>query len=844
MSTEHSIPKVHRASTGTRVRRWSFTALAILIATSTSLTFAADAMSQNAVFDIPAQSVESALHEFSKQADVQVMVASADVAGQRTSGVKGRLIVANALAQLLQDTNLEYGTLGGDTVTIKRVAAAPAETAEAPPAKVRQSRPPESGRESSANKPGRGPLEEVIVTAQKREERLQDVPISITAVSDVMLERMAISDVSGLYGRVPSLYFSSASSEVPRAGTRSSPTIRGITRRQFEPAAGVYIDDIYQPNMAFGEDFLDLERVEVLRGPQGTLFGRNTLAGAIQMVTKKPTNSLSSSVALEAKEFDSFKGKASISGPLIDGKLAARLSAQAETTGGYIRNVTRNDEQLDGNAAIARLALLATPSESLEINFAADYSDSDRGTMFGVTQGCHCYVTDTDLDSRLKTENYGGGLTINWSLPLFKVTSATGYRHIRQISDYDSDGSGLLVGNRQQFEDVDTFLSEELRLTSNGSGPLSWVVGAFAFDSSSRRHRAWDIHDTTSTPEAADAFGIFEGTVVRYQNNVDRSGGALFAHADYSLLDDRLKLSAGGRYSRETASSAHDQYIVVPLISPLPILTFTFASDDEHFSDFTPSGSISYRWTDNLTTYVTVSEGFLAGGFQRAPDDPVTAGTPFNNEHSTNYEVGAKGSLFDRRMSFGLSLYRIDMKDLQVGVIRMIDGLPIGVVDNAARGESRGVELETAIRLTDNLTFGGSVSYTDAKFTDYIDDAGNDRSGDKFENVPKWLGAADLEYVYNWTNDLDITFLGSYRYVADVTLGTGGFTNPFRERQPFDIVDASVSLSKDSWKVSLFVENLLDEYQIAYSSTGAFNPEIYEEPLPPRTAGIRFSREW
>lgn len=827
--------------TGKAVRRFS---AALMMMASTSLAFAADAMSQDADFDIPPQSMESALLLFAKQADVQIMMGSKDVVGQRTSGVKGHLTAANALTQLLQDSNLAYETPSSNTVTIY-VAKAPAEadSSAAPPARAPS---PRSGRESSANKP-RGELEEVIVTAQKRQERLQDVPIAVSAVSDVAMEKMSITDMSGLFGRVPSLYFSSTSSEIPRAGTRSSPTIRGITRRQFEPAVGIYIDGVYQPNMAFSEDFLDLERIEVLRGPQGTLFGRNTLAGAIQMVTKKPTNTLSSTVTLEAKEFSTFKGKASISGPLVDGKLAARLSAQAETTDGYIRNVTRNDDQLDGNAATSRLALLATPSNSLEINLAMDYSDSDRGAMFGVAQGCDCYTTDADLDSRLESESYGGGLTVDWTLPLFTITSATGYRHIRQVSDYDSDGNGSLVGNEQRFRDEDTFLSEELRLTSSGSGPWSWVAGAFAFDTSAKRNRAWDINDTTSTPEAADAFGIFEGATVRYQNEIDRDGYAFFGQATYSLLDDRLKLSAGGRYSSETAQVEHTQALLLPLIPPefyFDSENFAFVSDEEEFSGFTPSGSISYRWNDNLTTYITASEGFLAGGFQRAPATPVDGARPFNDELSTSYELGAKGSLFGQRMSFGLALFHIDMKDLQVGIIRVINGLPTGVVDNAASGKSEGVELETSIRLTDNLTFSGSVSYTDAKFEEFVDATGMDRSGERFENVPEWLGAAQIEYVYNWINDLDITLFGSYRYVGDVTLGTGGFTNPFREREAYDVVDASVSLERNSWKVSLFVENLLDEYQVAYSATGAFNLAIFEEPLPPRMVGIRVSREW
>ena len=277
-------------------------------------------------------------------------------------------------------------------------------------------------------------LEEVVVTAQKREQNIQDVPVAITAISADGLEKIGAIDVEGLYGHVPSLYFHKIGYEQP-ANNFVKVVMRGVGTTSGESAVGIYIDDVYQPALGFDIDFNDIERVEILRGPQGTLFGRNTLAGAIRLITKRPGDEKSGRVSLEYDEFNTIKGKGAVSGPLVEGELAASLSVQAETTDGYIDNTTLGGNQDDGDAYSARMAFLYTPTEDLDVLLSTDYFKSDKGILgIGVVEGCNCYDVDDDVDSNTKSEQYGLSMNIDWELPSFMFTSITGYRYVDAVS--------------------------------------------------------------------------------------------------------------------------------------------------------------------------------------------------------------------------------------------------------------------------------------------------------------------------------------------------------------------------------------------------------------------------
>ena len=820
-----------------------------------SISFAANpakisaVKSDNITFNIPQQRADTALTQFAEQASLTLVFPFESVKEKTANRLVGDYPIAQAAQLLLENTgltptfsnqlvlNIEIEAKGKrnmKTQINQRKSLLATFVAVFASGAVTVSADGQAAGEQNV-------LEEVIVTAQKREQRIQDVPIAISAITGADLEKLGVGNIEGLYGRVPGLFFGGDSGgEKPRLGSFVSPTIRGVRKRGNDPAVGMYIDDVFQPDVGFDMAFLDLERVEVLRGPQGTLFGRNTLAGAIRLVTKKPNDDARAKFLLEASEFNTFKGQASVSGPLIEGVLAAGLTLQAETTDGYINNITRNSDQVDGRSSSARWVVNFTPSESFDIHFSTDFSEGDKGTLIGVNEGCKCYFVDDDLDSRIDTENYGAGLTINWRLPLFDITSVTGHRHVKSFSNYDTDGAGLLIGNEQSYFRSESFLSEELRLTSNGEGALKWLVGGFVFSNKQKEDRQWNIRDATSTPESAANFAVFEGTHLNSRADYDWSGYALFGQATYSMLDDRLDLTIGGRYSHDSVDHFRDLFVFIPLI---PLTDAFDATASQSFSDFTPMASASYRWNDSLMTYATVSEGFKAGGFQYDSGNVTQASTPFDSEQVTNYELGLKGDLADGRMSYALSFYFMDLTDLQVSVLRPFDlGGETGfmsVVDNAASARSKGFELETTLRPTDNLTLNVSLSYTDSEFEEFIDAAGLDRSGEQFQDIPEWLGATHIEYVHHWKNDIDVIWLASYQYIDNVILGTGSSSNPRRTRDSYDLVDASISFSKQAWKLTVFAENVLDDYNVGYSTFPAFNKSLFEEPLPPRQLGIR-----
>lgn len=828
----------------------------LLVLATLGLTGLVNAEQQIYNINLPAQTVAQSLNALSQQTDIPVLFPYKLAEVQTANPIAGRYTLQQAVAIVLSGTGLSGGLSDKGVLMISH---AESDTKNHGREAMKGNRKQllatfiavfgagagssgvlaQDGNDAATDQ---RQLDEIVVTAQKREQRLQDVPIAVSAISDLTIEKLDIKNIDDLYGRIPSLFFTANSAQTPVTSDWSSPAIRGVVKRSVDPTVGIYLDDVYQPNLAFDMGFVDLERLEVLRGPQGTLFGRNTSAGAIRLVTKKPTDEYEARVELEAGEYNMLREKVAVSGPIIPQKLAGRLTVQRKTTDGHIKNTTRDTDQLDSISTNARAVFNFTPVDNLDAFFTVDYSESDTGTMFGVPEGCDCFEVDTDLDSRLDNQNFGASLTVNWELPDFTITSATGYRDVETFSDYDSDGNGTLMDNRQTFTDSAKFLSEEIRLASNGDSQLDWLVGAYGFKSESRHSRTWVTPDTTSTPEASTFWANFEGLVLSSpQADYDTEGYAVFGQATLSMMDDRLDLTVGGRYSNETTDFDLDLNFVLPLLS---VDNTIIASASETFSDFTPMTSVSYRWTESLMTYFTVAEGFLAGGFQRSAASEATATRPFGSEQSINYELGVKGDLYDRRVSYSFALFNIEMTDLQVGVIRFIEGLPIAVIDNAADARSRGVEFEVNGQLTERLRVGASLSYTDAEFKEFVDASGLDRSGEQFTAVPEWLGSAEVEYMHPLESGLELSWLASYRYIDDTIVGSGSFSNPFRNRDKYDVIDASVALSDDAWKVALYVNNLLDDYNVTYSSIGAFNLQTFEDVMPPRNFGIRASYDW
>jgi iron complex outermembrane receptor protein len=735
-----------------------------------------------------------------------------------------------------------------------------------------------------------GMLEEIIVTARKRDESLLEVPISVSVFSGDTIEKLNIKNVEDTFGAVPGLYFT---------GNLLAPTqnfrqlvIRGVgANSQLEPSVATVLDGVYVPSIAFDMNFMDIERVEILKGPQGALFGRNTEGGVLNIVTRKPSEESYGKFSVLYDEFNTAQLAASFSGPLsAENSLYGKASVMYRHTDGFITNntsIASNNVAVNvtdtpfsrpfGHSSIARRnmdesdtfaisgALRWAPSDSFEANFVVDYSEFDGGDQApGPQADCECYVVNSDVQFDHDSENYGASLTLDWVTPLGALTSITGWREIESSTPFDMDGvvyspvdpNSPRIGNIHDFDFEQSIFSEELRLASDGDGPLNWLVGLYYFDEGNLSDR-WYNFPNTDDPNGAAPQQALDGLWNQQLVDLDRSGYALFGQVSFDL-SDRTELTVGGRYSDETVKVAALEAFAIPganfglpfdytsLFVGWPDFSTPFR-DKESWNNFSPTASIKFNLTDDVMTYFTWSQGFKAGSYQKAPVAPTDV-LPIDPEEITNYEAGLKGAFADRRVILDASVYHLDIDDMQLQSAIISDGLITSAITNASSARVNGAELSLTALPVDQLTLSGSIGWTDTEFKDYVitPDGVNvvDRSGDDFPNTPEFTFFASAEY--RWpigSRDMELVAYSSYRYVDDTYAGSNSVSvDPILPVPDWHQLDLQLSLQNDRWRATVFADNVTDEYIVLTR----WNPFFIEPNLsyvknrvaPPRRVGV------
>lgn len=673
-------------------------------------------------------------------------------------------------------------------------------------------------------------FEEIIVSARKRDERLQDVPVSITAFGGATLEQNGVKNVVDLYGTVPSLYFTS--NVLSPGRDFQFLTIRGVgANSQLEPSTGTFVDGIYMPSLGFDVNFLSLERIEVLRGPQGTLFGRNTQGGALNIVTAKPAREFGGKVIVELDEFNSIKVASSIDVPVEDDKLYLNLATQFSYTDGFIDNTTLNTNADDWRKFAGRLSALFIPSDSVEVILRVDGSEGKgHSAVPGVVSGCDCYTVGSEFQDDQKVVNWGGSLHITASFEDMDLTAITGYREMKNTMPFDFDSSDEFINNRHDLRTEQTILSQEIRLSSNGSGNFNWIAGLYGYDESLTSDRQYSLFDL-------DTF--FDDIINRQTVSTDRKGWAAFAQATLTV-SDFIDLTGGLRYSWEKVENISD---VAFSVAPIAFVGAFLSEGEKTFKDVSPMGSVAFRWTDDTMTYVTVSKGFKGGGFDKAPGSSQVA-RPVGEETSINYEAGMKASFLEKRFILDASIYRVNIKDQQLQTIVLIDNVPFSAIANAGESHSQGFELSMKARPTTNLTIDANIGYTKTEFDSYIDGSNIDRAGESFPFVPEWTASIAAEYSTEISDSLELTLRGSYRYVDNYFIGSGAAFDPQFNIESYNIVDARLTLASENWDVTVFADNLFNNY-ISTNRWNAFffaGDSVHRDTvLPPRRFGVRTS---
>ena len=690
---------------------------------------------------------------------------------------------------------------------------------------------------------------QIIVTANRRAENVQDVPVAVTALNEELIEQKFSRDLLDLGSIAPNLIVD------PILGNGTAAiAIRGIqlndVEKSFDPPVGVFLDGVYLASTTGALlNVFDAETIEVLRGPQGTLFGRNTIGGLLHVRRNRPTGELGGKLSVTYGRFDQFDIKGVLNLPSIaDGAIKAKVAAVRLDGGGYFYNVTRNEREGDNDLFMISPMVEFELGNRGELTLTYDYirdrtatrpvtSLTDVNQLFGALGGLGAPASDADFhrrptttadqEARLDTHS----ITANGRYEFadgHELHAVFNYRDTDEEAYQEFDGVAARLFDTRRPQQIDQ-LSAELRYQGD-LGPAQVVAGLYYFDSD------YNINQQTF---------FFGGEVGGTDYQQSAKSYAAFAQVDWEVVDN-LTLTLGGRYLVDKKSACgglgqgtvdnrtflvsygdcSDERRADPSFSN-DIPGGGTATGRETWKKFTPKIGLSYDFGDGLV-YGSYSEGFRSGGFNGRGNDILTLG-PYNPETVENWEVGFKSEWLDNRLIFNGSFFHTKYKDKQEDVVFPDPrGATVTIVQNAASATLTGFELESRIMPTDGLTFGLSVGYLDAEYDEWFDqapllsgpNAGQlaviDKSDFELRRTPDWTLQADVNYEYLLGNGDALIFAADYSlkddyYIVANTLNT--HTNLPGGRNPglvdsFGLLNGSVSYKAENFKISVFGRNL------------------------------------
>ncbi|WP_342633106.1 TonB-dependent receptor [Pseudomonas sp. TTU2014-080ASC] len=727
-------------------------------------------------------------------------------------------------------------------------------------------------------------LGKVTVTARRRAEDVQDVPTPITTLSGATLESQKVYRVQDLQQVLPSVnvaYIHARQSSVAVRGIGNNPASDGL-----EGSAGIYLDNVYlgRPGMAVF-DLLDIEQLELLRGPQGTLFGKNTTAGVLNISTRKPTFTPERSFEVSGGEDGYFQTKGTVSGGLTD-TLAGRLSAYRSRSDGYIKNTYNGHKLNGGEREGVRGQLLFEPSDDFSLRWIADYNteDSTNGTMvvYGAPQlywdraalvGASPHRNPDDkkvnLDSRQHVSVHQGGTSVeaNWKLEGgYNFTSISGYR-FWNFTPANDDSLDISAIRNTGFAVHDRQFSQEFRLASPTGGKFDYVLGAYYFKQNLGNKNFVEMGpdaDRYLLPAGVNSFNALNNISSKTNGKVKTDSYALFAQGTWHLTD-RLDFTAGvrGTYEEKQArvkrfapQGGADVTGVGQIIRNNQ--TGAYDSGDLTLHNAAPSGllSLSYRFTPDLLGYASLSHGEKSGGVNLAVASAPVLGADsllVGPERANDAELGFKSSWFDQRLLFNANLFWTGITGYQATTLTLNDSslLPVSVLANAGSVRSRGVEFEATARPIRGLTLTANGSFNDVTYQSFKNapcpsevstvnpNATCDLTGEPVVGASRWIGNLSGEYSWNLDNGLQpyVTAGYSYRSEAEGTLDNSDLS----KIDGYGLLNLSTGVRGDlgdgQFDASVWVRNVTDKdyYLGVFASTnGMYSASVGQ----PRTAGI------
>lgn len=734
-------------------------------------------------------------------------------------------------------------------------------------------------------------LQQVIVTSNKRAASIQDVPFAITVQTGEFIKDVRLNDIKDLVTFTPGVTGNSQDSFIDTL------SIRGIQTNDFgvggDPSISIYKDGLYQGrNGAVVTSLFDIDRAEVLRGPQNFLFGRSSIGGAISVVTQKPIlGETGGYVELEAGSRGRVIGEGAINIPVGE-NLAFRLAAYGNHENGFVDNFALPDEsELLFQEKYAFRASGLYEKGPLSVQATVEYEDRDQsGTVyqatgldesFGILEtltGQSITSTGRTTNSDLALGNFDEaevlslGLQVDFDLGWATLTSLTGYKDHEFDYAEDFDGTSLAINAYSQDQEG-SYFEQEVRLVSQGDGPFQWYAGASYYDENIDADFAQQIDEEvfcafyyfqyyggsnfgTCLADEYGATAVPEGLLETNQAEGRYDGWSIYVDATYEFTP-KFDIGVGLRYIRDNRNFALNAPEPTSELGPAFALGFTtdgFLEGDESFDDFTPRFIARYRPTDDWSLFASVTRGFKAGGFGSfsiSPDQPfgtvgvtqdVAGPDSFGSEEVWSYEVGTKATVLNGRVTFDANAYFYQYEDLQLTVPGSGGAI---LVENVGEAEGFGFEGSVIMQLTDflDLTMNGAYTNTEINDAQAVCDGTDLCEGAELFYVPEFAGAAILNFH---------TPLGNGEMVASAELfgqteTFGGFLQLEEARQG-GYADVSLTLgykSDNNWSIVGYVENVGEELYFDGSAEAAgIIPAHFFGPSRPRTFGVRLSYDF
>lgn len=700
--------------------------------------------------------------------------------------------------------------------------------------------------QAAAEEDQRVRLGTVTVTAQRRTESLQDVPVMVTVFGAEEIEAARIQEIHDIVTRTPGLSFDAFPASQARL------YIRGIGSSERgaggDPSSAVFLDEIYLGRpAAVAFDAFDVERIEVLKGPQGTLYGRNVVGGAINVISKRPQlDAFDASASATLGNFSRLDGAGFVNIPFANNTSAIRMSASYRSHDGFVSNPFLGRDVEDQETTSARLQYYAEPTDSLRMHFTLDGTrDRASGTanhvleVFESNPLSNFYSPNFDPNVTYGSEpgfenrdTWGVRAEISNDFSFGTLTALASYRDLDYEFRYDFDGGNpdptspgfnainISGGNDEQAE----LSSQEIRLSSLPGSQINWVAGVYHYKQDVTRSDILLLDAAVIAP-----IPLYEAFIA------DASLDSYAAFGDASVpVSERWTVFGGLRYSKDKKT----QHVFnTDSMVPLRADEFYDVSVSAEFDDWTYRAGAEFQAVPNTMLYATISRGFKSGGFNDTASDAEEAATPIEPETAVQYEIGQKSTLFDGAVIWNNTLYYMDYSDLQVG--KVIDGRSVRT--NAGKAHVQGYETQLLVSPAEGLSFALAYAFTDAIFDEFEED-GVDFSGNRISRTPRHKVTISPAYVLSLANGADLTFAVDYRYASLIFDSNNNLPPEFRD--PTHFVDARVIVDKlsNGLSLSLWGKNLTDERTRTFQ--GGFLGANFGAFSPPRTYGVTLTWDY